>query len=225
MKISTQIEQKSLEVAYLAIRVSSYIRIIEIAKRIEAISYRLIESIGTSAFEDSIMATNGLKGMIEIGKHLLQIEPVNYKLIIAKINELDTEIRQFAGLSELPDYERPLKISIDNTAKEYSGDSAKIKVTIPKIDIKTSENGTAPINKFDSEVAKIRQEKIVNIIRQSDNGKVQLRDFVAEFPGISERTIRYDLKKLSDEGKIARQGTGGPSNFYALSTTSLNSKL
>ncbi len=61
-----------------------------------------------------------------------------------------------------------------------------------------------------------RQEKMIALIASSENRQMQLKDFIAAFPEISDRTIRYDLKKLTDSGKIVRQGSGGPANYYEL---------
>ena len=191
MQNNAHIERKSQEIAFALIRVAAYIRKTELRHRIDALSFKLIELIGEEQFEYALPTLNALKNLVELGRHLLQIEPVNAKLIISEIEVLNQAIRQSAipevMIAELVD---------KNTATEDND------ARLPKE------------SKIDSEVSKIRQERIIERIRQS--GKIQLRDLIAEFPGISERTLRYDLKKLFDEGKVTRQGTGGPSNYYML---------
>ena len=60
----------------------------------------------------------------------------------------------------------------------------------------------------------IRQKAIIARIRQTGNCRV--REIQEIFPELSERTIRYDLQKLVEEGSIERVGNGGPATFYRL---------
>ncbi len=68
----------------------------------------------------------------------------------------------------------------------------------------------------------IRQAEIINKIKSgnfsgnSESASIRLKDLVAEFPDVSERTLRYDLQKLCDQGVIERVGNGGPSSYYIL---------
>lgn len=60
--------------------------------------------------------------------------------------------------------------------------------------------------------AMIRQSAILGKIRQSSY--CRLKDIQDLIPNSSERTLRYDLQKLIDQGSIERVGSGGPSSFY-----------
>jgi len=67
--------------------------------------------------------------------------------------------------------------------------------------------------------AEIRQSAILQIIRQSGNppdGETgcRMKDIIEGFPGVSERTLRYDLERLSEQGLIERVGQGGPATSY-----------
>lgn len=62
--------------------------------------------------------------------------------------------------------------------------------------------------------AAIRQSAIVERIRQSGNEGIKLRAIIAEFPGVSERTLRYDFQKLCSQGILERIGPGGPASSY-----------
>lgn len=59
-----------------------------------------------------------------------------------------------------------------------------------------------------------RQARIVAAIRQ--NPTARMRDLLAALPGVSERTIRYDLERLVSSGTIEREGIGGPATWYRL---------
>ena len=59
----------------------------------------------------------------------------------------------------------------------------------------------------------IRQSAILEKIRQLPN--CQLKDLMESFAEVSERTLRYDLQKLFNQGLIERIGAG-PSTYYVI---------
>lgn len=59
-----------------------------------------------------------------------------------------------------------------------------------------------------------RQQRIIAEIRQ--NPTARMRDLLAALPGVSERTIRYDIERLVASGIIEREGIGGPATWYRL---------
>ncbi len=61
---------------------------------------------------------------------------------------------------------------------------------------------------------KERHDRIAGFIRQS--GNCRLKDIHDALPDSSERTIRYDLQALMEEGVVERIGGGGPSTYYRL---------
>ena len=65
----------------------------------------------------------------------------------------------------------------------------------------------------------IRQSAILQRIRQSGNppgGETgcRMKDIIEGFPEVSERTLRYDLERLSEQGLIERVGQSGPATSY-----------
>ena len=74
------------------------------------------------------------------------------------------------------------------------------------------QNNSA-IRQLDSNVA-IRQGLITDKIRQL--GRANLKELLARFPGVSERTLRYDLQKLCDQGRVEKMGNSGPGTSYVL---------
>lgn len=59
-----------------------------------------------------------------------------------------------------------------------------------------------------------RQELIAR--RISELGKAAMKDLIAAFPDVSERTLRYDLQKMNDRQIIERIGSGGPASYYVV---------
>ena len=60
----------------------------------------------------------------------------------------------------------------------------------------------------------IRQSRMLDKIRQS--GNCRIKDLQEVLPECSERTIRYDLQTLVEQGLIERRGNGGPAVYYRL---------
>jgi hypothetical protein len=59
-----------------------------------------------------------------------------------------------------------------------------------------------------------RQSAILERIKQ--NNDCRLKDIQEILPNVSERTIRYDLQKLCEQGMVERVGNGGPGGYYKL---------
>lgn len=74
--------------------------------------------------------------------------------------------------------------------------------------------GRVTVTAIASPSAADRQGRIVAAIRQNPNAR--MRDLLAALPGVSERTIRYDLERLVSSGTIEREGVGGPATWYRL---------
>lgn len=74
------------------------------------------------------------------------------------------------------------------------------------------ERPIMPVYQTTVTTAADRQNRIVAEIRQ--NPEVRMRDLLAALPGVSERTIRYDLERLVSSGIIEREGVGGPATRY-----------
>ena len=64
----------------------------------------------------------------------------------------------------------------------------------------------------------IRQSSIINRIKSGNGNGCRLKELTADFSDVSERTLRYDLQKLCDQGVIERMGNGGPASYYRYKT-------
>ncbi|MDP3948073.1 MAG: DeoR family transcriptional regulator [bacterium] len=54
-------------------------------------------------------------------------------------------------------------------------------------------------------------------------GNVSIKELVAELGNVSERTLRYDLQRLVEQGRIERVGSGGPGTYYRIPQASSTS--
>lgn len=203
------VNQKTQEISYALIRVAAYIRRQELRKRVEKSAFQLLEEVASGNFEKALKTTAVLESLIGIAKAIYEIEPINAKVIIGEIEHLNSAIRQIAGLEELPQLENVFSKppAVVGNGQEF-GNSANIDAE--------NGNGTNGSGNGNGIGAAIRQSAILEKIRQSENRQVQLREILAAFPEVSERTMRYDLQKLCTQGLVERVGNGGPSSYYLL---------
>lgn len=77
----------------------------------------------------------------------------------------------------------------------------------------TFNTAKAKINPTDdTDIQESWQELIYKKVREI--GKISTRELCAHFPQISERTIRFYLQKLMENGLIDRIGSTGPGSYY-----------
>ena len=200
------VNQKSQEISYALIRVAAYIRRQELRQRIERLSFQLLEEVARGDFEIALKSVSAAEELINMGKSIYEIEPNNAKVILGELNTLNAAMRQITGLDELP--------HLDAVFSKQS-----LTVQSPK---ENKENNMDPVilpGNGNGINATIRQSAILEKIRQSEGRQIQLKDILAAFPEVSERTMRYDLQKLCSQGLIERVGNGGPGSYYLLKNT------
>lgn len=94
-----------------------------------------------------------------------------------------------------------------------SQSSVKDSVPACQAIIRKFQNGIAQQVRDESGNRTIRQNLISEKIRQS--GRANVKELIGQFPGVSERTLRYDLQKLCDQGIVEKIGSSGPGTSYA----------
>ncbi len=197
------VNQKAQEISYALIRLAAYIRRAELKQRIEKLAFQFLEEVAGTAFDAALKTSAILESLISIGKAIYEVEPANATVIIGELNSLNAAMRQIAGLEEVPNLETMFSkpVAVPSTNREFTDIVGNI------TNANNSNNGIR---------ASIRQSAIIEKIRQSSNKQAQLRDILAAFPEVSERTMRYDLQKLCAQGLVERIGNGGPGSYYLL---------
>lgn len=245
------IDQKIQELCLILIKISVYVRRLELRHRIEKLTFDLLEQVGFRDFDKSTLTIAGLYGLIRFGKTIYEIEPVNADSIINQLNDLLALIGQIAGLSQ-PDLEKLTVFNIYPETRQSLFEDlkpAKKKAKSPKSGNQENnpaiesgnpamESGKQEMESGNQEIAsgnteiesgknkpvaglsdeltesKIRQTAIIDKIRQLDR-PVQLREIVAAFPNVSDRTIRYDLQLACNQGILEKNGLG-PATSYKI---------
>ncbi len=212
------VNQKVQEISYALIRVAAYIRRQDLRQRIERMAFQLLEDVAGQSFESALRTSASLELLINLGKNIYEIEPVNAKIITGEVETLNAAMRQLVGLGEMPNFgemfsKPPAVISSDS----WSGnDSATANVGQANSSQTRQDNAAETGNGNNGINGTIRQSAILEKIRQTDNRQTQLKDLLAAFPEVSERTMRYDLQRLCNQGILERIGSGGPGSYYAL---------
>jgi len=102
---------------------------------------------------------------------------------------------------------------INNSGNKVEGESVVDQTIIKKI-----QGGINQHVRDESGNRTIRQNLIFERIRQS--GKANVKELSGQFPGVSERTLRYDLQRLCDQGMVEKIGSSGPGTSYSLKDSS-----
>ena len=224
------IDQKSQQISLALIRISVQVRRQDLRSRLERMAFQLLEDVAGDQFEFALNDIEIIRSLSELGKDIYQIEPMNAKILAQELGVLESAIRQDFGIGsgrvDIGDiFSKPLAIpeSYNNEKLDAVSsilDSASNNNSVSELgqnhnygSSNSNENGHSNGN-GNGINSTIRQSAIIDIIRQSK--KVGLKDVLAAFPDVSERTVRYDLQKLCIQGVLDRIGNGGPATYYTL---------
>jgi len=172
---------KAKELIFVINRLAVNVNYQPLKNKLESWSLKLLEELALEDPKKSIKASLVLRSLLDFGRSIYQIEPINADLVIQELEKLNAAIRQSYSLPDLPDFFN------DSNIKDV-----------------VEEDGLD---------ATIRQSAIMEKIRQLPN--CQLKDLMRSFADVSERTLRYDLQKLFNQGLIERVGAG-PSTYYVI---------
>lgn len=206
---------KAQELSFALIKVSGYIRRVGLRQSIENLTYRMLESVSFGSPEDAHPALLAIRQFVELGKNLYEIETNNSRILVREIDNLIFEIKKagstFADLNLESVFTQKLPVNVNKRKVEKEAPSEIVidESEIGNEAIELGKEGQLPMY-----TANERQEKMLGMIKSAENRRLQLKDFIAGFPEVSERTLRYDLKNLCDAGKLVRGGEGGPGSFY-----------
>jgi len=221
------IDKKAQEISFALIKISVYARRLEFRKRLEKLAFQLLEEVSRRNYEPVFRTSMALEGLIRFGSAIYEIEPVNSDILLQELADFNLLVKQMAEAS-LPDSNQVSDISLVFTSEKKTAQHNK-KSSHTESKISSTDSGSSiPILKKEKNsqdiVLKqsnggednpaIRQSAIIEKIRQSGNIPIKLKALVSEFPKFSERTIRYDIQRLCNQGILERVGSGGPATYY-----------
>ena len=236
---SQLLKDKSREISYALVRVSFYIKRDDLRQRMESLAFRLLHDVAVveidsevSNVNKALSAISALDGLVRLAHSIYEIEPVNATILVRELDNLNSAIRQSGKLgsfiAELPNLESFFtKEIIGKKVVENNLSNNQATPAMKDISPKETIRNDNPIKSgsMNNLSSAIRQSAIINKLKsfsigqeKSGNG-CRLKDLIAELPDVSERTLRYDLQRLCDQGVVERVGNGGPSSYYRLSNS------
>ncbi len=204
-------KKKAFEISCALIRIAGYSGNDHFKSYLEAYSMSLLDSIESGNHIKALSILSSTRQFLLLGTFSGFLTEHDRSLMDSQISYLNAAINALSHESG--------NISNDLNLQDIFSESGNV-ADIP------AANRSKPAkadrlsrqHKSESENGALiqRQDRILEIIRQSGNCRVkELQD---KLPDISERTIRYDIQALVEQGKIERFGPGGPSTFYRLKT-------
>lgn len=198
--------KKTYEICYAVFRLGNAIKNTDLRTRLEKAGLNLLEAGSLNNNTSLSRSLSNLEVLVLFSQGIGEIGYPQSQVLLREIGNLNSAIRQNnAAIADL------------NLEEFFSTETiiAENRPTneVPN-NIKTEQQETNAIVEKDKENAAMRQSAIMEIMRQVQNCRI--KDLIAAFPGVSERTLRYDLQKLCEEGTIERLGTGGPGTYYQI---------
>jgi len=210
--------KKAFEISYALFRIASVAHNRRLAGHLEERALNLLDATASGDYKRSKSMLDAVEYIVRLGVEIGTISDKTGSVILGEVRYLNSAIAEFDEPSKLPDidiesifskdFQAELKVKINDGQKEEQMIAENSIDTEIEIDRGIGE----PEGQQSSFKMVIRQSAIVDRIRQF--GNCRLKDIQEILPDISERTIRYDLQKLAEQGLIERTGSGGPATYY-----------
>lgn len=204
--------QKAYEICYAVFRLGTGVKNADLRNRLEKAGLELLEA-GSSNNNPSLgNSLSLLETLVNFSQGIGEISYLQSQVLLREIGNFNSAIRQSnSAIAEL-NLEEFFQTQVSQNAESVS------RPTVPMVlETKASifpEVEQVEVKEQDRENSAMRKSAIMDIMRQVQNCRI--KDLIAAFPGTSERTLRYDLQKLCEEGIIERIGPGGPGTYYQL---------
>jgi len=235
----TNFAQKAYEICYAIFRLGDGIKNTDLKNRLEKASLDVLEASSLTDNYSLARSISLLEILVIFSQGIGEINYLQAQVLLREIGNFNTAIRQSnsaiaeLNLDEFFSTHLPIQTKESKKSNSKSETPAVLyKTNQPLSNIEQpvfSSLISSEINQKQEEAitpdkekenAAMRQSAIVDIMRQVQDCRI--KDLIAAFPGVSERTLRYDLQKLCEEGIIERVGPGGPGTYYHLKSVTSN---
>lgn len=202
--------KKAYEVSYALFRVAAILTSRDLAALLEKEALNLLRSTVGNCQEEARNTLGIIHYLVAFGKDTNIVHSENADLLIRELESLASLLQDRARNTVTPaDLSQIFSVAESHipepsVARSNSAESNNATRALPKV-------RTAPVSAI---MLSERQSVILDRIRQS--GNCRTRDIQAILPDLSERTLRYDLQRLIEDGKIERGGGGGPASWYKI---------
>lgn len=192
------IKQRSFEISWALFRVAALFKHPRLKWEVENAAIELLSNPAFATIEKA-------EKLVKLAEAITEIKSIDAQVLYREFNNLHSAIRQTAEKdAEIGKIFSQPPMVINHKGQNDEIDKMDEKKTI-SANVEKSENNNI-IN------AAMRQTAILEKIRQLP--QCQMKDLIAAFPEVSERTLRNDIQRLSEQGIIERIGNGGPASYY-----------
>lgn len=222
--------KKAYEIGYALFRVASAVREPALAAMMRKQAFMLLGSIAELRYPEAQNALRAIEYTARFSGDLNILHPNTAEIIAREVQGLHSAIAEYTD-SAAENAAREMEKDVKNafSAEKFESPKAQVKqkprrarakakIERPKeeqVRIEEPRVLLPPVSFLaDSKnSSRFRQAQILDRIRQTGNCRLkELQEFL---PNVSERTIRYDLEELVNQGQIERIG-GGPLTSYRL---------
>ncbi len=200
--LSQFLSKKAYEISYAIFRVAASSKKRSFMEHLERQGLSFLASAVREDYAVAKEANVAIECLLRFGQDIGIVNPGNAQAIIEEIMAFNSAI---AGSEKV---ETPRVVNLENIFSKLpiiADDDENVgKETVNEDVDKSGNHGAVK--------AAMRQSAILEKIRQS--GNCRLKEIQGTLPGASERTVRYDLQNLLEQGLVERIGSGGPATFY-----------
>jgi len=174
----------------------------------ETLGYHLLENVSYENYDLALTTVATIRNFIELAKNIYEIEPVNARILNQELNTLAEELQRKAGIEGELDLETMFSGKEEDSSRKGERPPTLTKVSVP---MENAQNkGSDP---------RERQARILEMLGNPETGSLSLRELSRNFPGVTPRTIRNDLRELVERDLITREGSGPASMYTKKSAT------
>ena len=223
------IKNRSFEIAWAVFRCANIIKQPKLKIELENASVDIITNLGV------VDNLEKLEQLIRLAEVVEEIGKINAFILFREIDNLKEAVRQWNSAIR---QEKEKSSAIDrifakvpaplfdiNNPSINSGQVSSAKLTTSSSAIVRQDERSSAILRQ----AQDKSEKSSAILRQPQDdedrqkrlfkkvqelGKTTTKELLASFPDISERTVRFYLLRLCDQGLVSRIGSTGPGSYY-----------
>ena len=199
---------KTYEVVYAVFRLAERMQEKDFAESLRASGTALLAAAAAEDYAATERPLRVTECLVKFGGDVGMIGSPNVEVMMREIYALDAAIverKAAVKTNEVSVAEIFSKPEIAEHSAEVA--PAMVSMTMPAATLERE-----PAIRQSANDSAIRQNIILGRIRQS--GNCRLKEIQDVLPNTSERTIRYDLQTLLEQGLIERIGNAGPSVFY-----------
>ncbi|MEK7546616.1 MAG: hypothetical protein AAB536_00300 [Patescibacteria group bacterium] len=215
--------KKVYEFSYATARIASSAKNKDIAVILETKAVHLLDSVLVADYEKTADLVNSIISIAGFMVDSGLLHPANREILVRESENIGLAIKALPKKEALPDLNlnkifsksvlpikrqnhiQSAKANSQSETKEIQSeiaDNGSTKLTTSKIADEIADKSNDESNSFKSEA---RQSAIMEKLQQTEN--CRLNKLQEIFPGVGERTLRYDLESLVSRGFIERIGS------------------